>query len=169
MRWEPDSVKEQKNCSTSLSQCDPRSSVHKGNLPLIIQGVTQKSSKICHLVQHFLQCSHMTRSTWKCCVINRKICQGFTWSFYFIPWRTGLCYTSKGDKLLRCLQIVMSSRNHTFSKTFMGIYISYICLHMPPSSTEFYLWSSCFLRAGRVQIPPPKTVINVLRMAQQRW
>lgn len=87
-----------------------------------------------HRVQHFLQPSCMTRSGWKPCIINRGICQGFTCSFYFIPERIGLCdiskHISRGDKLLRHLQVVMSSRNHIFSKTFMWIYLVCMCVCM---------------------------------------
>lgn len=44
-----------------------------------------------HLMQHFLQPSCMTRSGWKPCIVSRRTWQGFSWSFYFIPKRTGLC------------------------------------------------------------------------------
>lgn len=60
-------------------------------------------------------------------------------------------HTSRGDRLLHDLQAAMPSRNHVFSKKYRWIYLVYMFVFILPSSTQFYLWCSHFLRAGRGQ------------------
>lgn len=90
VRWEPDSVcLNRKELSYQPQPVWPKELYARGESPPSNTGCYPKN--FVHLVQHFPQPSCMTRSRWKPCIISRRTWQGFPWSFYFIPKRTGLC------------------------------------------------------------------------------
>lgn len=105
VRWEPDPVcLSRKELSYQPQLVWPKELYPRGESP---PSNTGRYPKIfIHLVQHFLQPRCMTRSGWKPCIINRRIWQGFTWSFYFIPGRTGL------DDIYIPLDISAGETNH---------------------------------------------------------
>lgn len=112
-----------------------------------------------HPIQHFLQSSCMTRTGEKLLPLvgeNEKVLFDVLFSpreNRFVWHVRTLKHTSKGDKLLHHLHVkkAMPSRNYILSNTFMWIYLDYICVCIPPSSSQFYLWSSPFLKAGYSQ------------------
>ena len=86
-----------------------------------------------YLVWHFHQPSCMTRSGQKPCTTNRRTCRGFTWSFYFIPGRTGLSDISRHQQRRQTTTSPTSShvfkKPHFFQKFYVNILSLLVCMH----------------------------------------